>query len=54
VSGGYYETDSVYKGFVNLTHYDGKIAAGTFQFDCRKGSGKVVHITDGRFDIAYE
>jgi hypothetical protein len=52
LNGGYYETDSVNKGFITLAYYDGNIAAGTFEFDCKNPSGKIVHITEGRFDIS--
>jgi hypothetical protein len=46
-----FRTDSVHKGSLTLTHYDGKTVAGTFCFDCANDAGQVIHITEGRFDI---
>ena len=46
----YTTTDSTI-GSVTITYLNGGILAGTFQMDAVNGEGKVVHITDGRFDI---
>ena len=47
-----FHPDKVHTGSVNVLYNDGKIISGTFAFDGVNRKGKVVHITDGRFDIA--
>ena len=44
--------DKVHTGSINVLYNDGNIISGTFAFDGINRKGKVVHITDGRFDIA--
>lgn len=48
-------TSSQYKGKVEITkHTDGGIVSGTFSFEAQnRTTGKVVKITDGRFDMIY-
>jgi hypothetical protein len=46
-----YYTDSVYTGVLNILYYSGEILSGTFEFDVVNSDGKVLHITDGRFDL---
>ena len=48
----YYTTIPPGGGTVTYTYYDGNILAGTFAFDAADAAGTVVHITEGRFDIA--
>ncbi len=50
--GNFFNTDNIHSGYINYTYYDGKILAGTFAFDAVNGRDSVVHITEGRFDIA--
>ena len=47
-----FHPDKTHTGSVHVLYNDGKIISGTFAFDGINGKGKVVHITDGRFDIA--
>ena len=47
-----YYTDSLHTGSVKVTYYNGKIVAGTFEFDAVNDAGEVVHVTEGRFDIS--
>jgi hypothetical protein len=47
-----YAPDATHTGSINVTYYDGNIIAGTFSFDAVNRKGQVVHITEGRFDIA--
>jgi hypothetical protein len=50
--GGFtYMSDTEHTGVVNVTRYDGNIISGTFSFDAVNDSGRIVHITEGRFDI---
>lgn len=52
-------TNDTTTGEVNVKYFDGSyvpinggsILSGTFEMDVVNGEGKVVHITDGRFDI---
>ena len=54
-----FTTTDNYTGGVTLKYFDGSynpyysgtILAGTFQMDAINGDGKVIHITEGRFDI---
>ncbi len=54
-----YTTTDTITGSVNVTYFNGiykpynigTILAGTFQMDAVNGEGKVIHITEGRFDI---
>jgi len=51
---GWYPTDSVYTGQLILTRCDttNKIYSGTFSFTAKEpNTGKIVQITDGRFDL---
>ncbi|MEO7119573.1 MAG: hypothetical protein ABIY62_00675 [Ginsengibacter sp.] len=58
-SSNVYTTTNLNTGKVIITCFDGKIMpyypgtilAGTFEMDCVNKNGKVIHITDGRFDI---
>jgi|GEM_PF-259749 len=52
ISAGSYNIDSANNGKITILYYDGNILAGTFAFDAVNSSGQVVHITEGRFDIA--
>jgi hypothetical protein len=49
-----YLTDSLHTGEVNILKYDGHIIAGTFWFEAVNSKGKVVKITEGRFDIKWQ
>ncbi len=54
-----YTTNNVYTGKVNISYFDGtpvpyypgRILAGTFEMKGVNKNGKVIQITDGRFDI---
>ncbi len=46
-----FQPDKTHTGSVNVIYNDGNIISGTFAFDGINRKGKVVHITDGRFDI---
>ncbi len=47
-----YSTDSFQIGKVNLKYLiQANIVSGTFEMDAKNGNGKVIHITEGRFDI---
>lgn len=55
-----YETTLTHTGTMNIKYFDGSfsqpyekgtVLAGTFQMDAISGAGKVIHITEGRFDI---
>ena len=55
-----FTTTDVYSGTVNIKYFNGQfpsingtILAGTFEMDAVNGEGKVIHITEGRFDIGY-
>lgn len=47
-----FHPDKTHSGSVKVMYNDGNIISGTFAFDGINRKGKVVHITDGRFDIA--
>ena len=47
-----FQPDDTHTGSVTVLYKDNKVIAGTFAFDAINRKGKVVHITDGRFDIA--
>jgi len=46
-----FQPDITHPGTVTVTYNDGSIIAGTFAMEGVNRQGKVVHITDGRFDI---
>jgi hypothetical protein len=46
-----FDTDSFNIGKVNLKYLSTTIASGTFEMDAKNANGKVIHITEGRFDI---
>jgi hypothetical protein len=54
-----YETDSSNFGKVNIKYFNGtlnpvqpgNILAGTFEMNAKNANGKIIHITEGRFDI---
>ena len=46
-----FQPDKTHAGTVKVTYNDGSIIAGTFAMEAVNRRGKVVHITDGRFDI---
>ncbi len=54
-----YTTTNVYTGKVSISYFDGtpmpyypgRILAGTFEMEGVNKNGKVIHITEGRFDI---
>ncbi len=46
-----FQPDRTHPGTVTVTYNDGSIIAGTFAIEAVNRQGKVVHITDGRFDI---
>lgn len=54
-----YRTTNIHTGSVTIKYFNGTlmpinlgtILAGTFEMDAVNGEGKVIHITDGRFDI---
>lgn len=55
-----FTTSNSYSGTVDIKYFNGQfpaingtILAGTFEMDAVNGEGKVIHITDGRFDIGY-
>lgn len=55
----HYVTNDVYKGKVNIKFCNGSInplrtgtiVSGTFEMEAVNGEGKVIKITDGRFDL---
>lgn len=54
----WYRTDSAHTGIATITRYDpdARIISGSFYFTAiskYNNPGKVVHITDGVFDITY-
>ncbi len=61
ISGGVtnFTTSDAYIGKVNIKYFNGSyspyssgtILSGTFEMDAVNSEGKVIHITDGRFDI---
>ena len=54
-----YETSDVHVGYAIVKYFngtfrpgnDGSIASGTFEMECINSNGKIIHITEGRFDI---
>lgn len=48
-----YRTDNQSSGSITITKLDlvKRIISGTFAFDAKNGSGEIIHITDGRFDV---
>jgi hypothetical protein len=46
-----FSPDNTHTGTVTVSYNDGNIIAGTFAFDAVNRKGKVVHVTEGRFDI---
>ena len=51
LGGNSYHTNRKDIGIVNIMRNDTKVIAGTFEMTVANDSGKIVHITDGRFDI---
>jgi hypothetical protein len=50
----YYWTDYQFQGTITITKHTADFVSGTFDFTARqRTTGKVVHITDGRFDRPY-
>ena len=47
-----YNTDSSHTGYIKVLNYSFKQISGTFAYDAINDEGKVIHITEGRFDIA--
>ena len=54
-----YSTDSLLKGRINIKYFNGNISplqvgsivAGVFEMEAKNANGKVIKITEGRFDI---
>jgi hypothetical protein len=46
-----FPTDSLNIGKINLKYLSSNIASGTFEMDAKNANGKIIHITEGRFDI---
>jgi hypothetical protein len=46
-----FTTDSFNIGKVNLKYLGNNIVAGTFEMDAINANGKIIHISEGRFDI---
>lgn len=44
-------TDSLHRGTVVVTYEDSTTISGTFQMDVVNDEGKVLHITEGMFDV---
>ena len=51
VGGNTYGTSPIDTGVVYISRNDTNVIAGTFNLNVANDSGKIVHITDGRFDI---
>ncbi|RYE23581.1 MAG: hypothetical protein EOP45_06760 [Sphingobacteriaceae bacterium] len=51
----YYRTNNQTTGTLTITKLDlvKHILSGTFTFDSINGSGEIVHVTDGRFDVVF-
>ncbi len=55
----FYQTNAINNGSIEIKHFNGSlnpvqpgtVLAGTFDIKLINGDGKVIHITDGRFDI---
>ena len=56
-----YSTDSTLRASVNIKYFNGSISplnegtiiSGTFEMDAKNANGKIIKITEGRFDIGY-
>ena len=51
-----YTTDNINNGNINIKYFTasvGSILAGTFEMNAINGNGKIIRITEGRFDIGY-
>lgn len=49
-----YWTDYQFQGKITITKHTASFVSGTFEFDARqRTTGKVIHITNGRFDMPY-
>ncbi|MCO6462257.1 MAG: hypothetical protein J5I59_12710 [Saprospiraceae bacterium] len=54
LGGKEYRCDSIHNGKLTLLRLEQNMAAGTFYFDAiNPETGKVIHVTDGRFDIQF-
>ena len=52
LGGNMYFTDSLHNGTISLLRCDQNVISGTFEFNAiHKETGKVIYVTDGRFDI---
>ena len=47
-----FSTDSLRGGVLNVLYFDGHIISGTFQFDEISSNDSIIHVTEGRFDLA--
>lgn len=54
-SPNYYSTTEIVNGSLTITHhdFDNAILSGTFSFDAINSEGKIIKITEGRFDTKY-
>lgn len=51
-----YATDNINIGKINIKYFTatvGGILAGTFEMNAINANGKIIHITEGRFDIGF-
>ena len=54
LGGNQYKTNSTHTGKIKLLKLENNMSAGTFYFDAINAeTGKVIHVTDGRFDIKF-
>lgn len=54
LGGSEYNTDHLHSGKIKLLKITQNMASGTFYFDAiNPETGKVIHVTDGRFDIQF-
>lgn len=54
LGGKEFKCDSLHTGKLRLLRLEQNMAAGTFYFDAiHPETGKVIHVTDGRFDIQF-
>ena len=54
LGGNIFNCDSIHTGKIKLLRLEKNLAAGTFEFTAiNEESGKVIHVTDGRFDIKF-
>lgn len=51
--GNTYTTNSDNRGQITITHFTQEYAAGTFYFDAVNDASKIIHITEGHFDIEF-